>query len=146
MKYGIHTAIQTDREIKPHSHFAEVRRTGFKMAKKKATGRQGWWFAEVDGLALPCLHKYWLKGLDYHDPFLRHEGKGLEAKIKEAVDAMMVGKLVVLTTDKATLDRDGNVTAFERTGYVAIFEVDDVTYTHADGLRLRLVKRVANLI
>lgn len=116
------------------------------MLKKKAMGRQGWWFAEVDGVPLPCLHKHWLKGLNYHDPFLRHEGKGLEAKIKEAVDAIMIGRRVVLTTDNATLDKAGNVTAFNRSGYVAVYEVDDVTYSKADGLRLRLAKRIDELV
>jgi len=115
------------------------------MRKKKAIGRQGWWFAQVDDIALPCLHKYWLKGLNYHDPFKRHEGKGLERKIKEAVDAIIDGRHVILTSDDAELDINGDVTSFTRTGYIAAFEVDDVTYSDGDGLRLRLTKRLYDL-
>ena len=66
----------------------QVGTRGAALPKKKAIGRQGWWFASVDGIALPCLHKEWLTGLHYHDPFKRHEGKGLERKIQEAVDAI----------------------------------------------------------
>lgn len=118
---------------------------GDAMPKKKATGRQGWWFAQVDDVALPCLHKSWLKGLSYHDPFKRHEGKGLEKKIKEAVDAIIDGRQVILTTDNEERDHDGEIIAFERTGYIAVFEVDDVTYSTSDGLRLRLTKRLYDL-
>lgn len=115
------------------------------MTKKKAKGRQGWWFAQVDDIALPCLHKTWLKGLNYHDPFKRHEGKGLEKKINEAVDAIVVGRQVILTTDNEERDHKGEITSFERTGYIGVFEVDDVTYSANDGLRLRLTKRLYDL-
>lgn len=115
------------------------------MPKKKAIGRQGWWFASVDGIALPCLHKEWLTGLHYHDPFKRHEGKGLERKIQEAVDAITHGGQVILTSDKKILDPNGELIAFERTGYIAAYEVGDVTYSASDGLRLRLTKRLYDL-
>lgn len=115
------------------------------METKKAKGRQGWWFAEVDGVALPCIHKHWLKNTSYHDPFKRHEGKGLDKKIDEAVDAMKSGRLVVLTDQNAILDDDGDVITMERKNYIAVFEVGDITYSQSDGLRLKLTRRVCNL-
>ncbi len=115
------------------------------METKKATGRQGWWFAVVDGAALPCVHKHWLTGLSYHDPFKRHEHKNIGAKIGEYVDAVAAGRRVILTDDDATLDSDGEVIAFARSRYIAVFEVDDVTYAAPDGLRFRLVDRLCHL-
>jgi hypothetical protein len=113
---------------------------------KQAKGRQGWWFAVVDGVPLPCLHKHWLTGADlYHGPFKRHEGKGNKKRIMEAVEAIQSGRRVVLTDDKAELDSNGDVTGFDRKNYIAVFEVDNVTYSPSDGLRLRLVKRIFNL-
>src|SRR4051812_19909980 len=104
------------------------------METKKAIGRQGWWFAEVDGVALPCVHKHWLKGTTYHDPFERHKGKNNDKKIMEAVDAVAARRQVVLTDDEATLDAAGTVTAFARKNYIAVFEVEDVLYSVNDGL------------
>lgn len=72
-------------------------------------------------------------------------GKGFEKKIKEAVDAVVDGRQVVLTTDKGGRDHNSEIIAFERTGYIAVFEVDDVTYSNNDGLRLRLTKRLYDL-
>lgn len=115
------------------------------METKKAMGRQGWWFAEVDGEAFACAHKQWLKKTAYHDPFERHKGKNNQARIDEAVNAIKATKKVVLTADKATLDSNGVVTSFERTGYIAVFEVDDISYSVEDGLRFRLAKRLCNL-
>jgi hypothetical protein len=115
------------------------------MDTKKAVGRQGWWFAEVDGVALPCVHKHWLKGTAYHDPFERHKGKNNDNKIKEAVDSIVTGRKVVLTNDEATFDPSGVVTAFARKNYIAVFEVDDVQYSVSDGLRFRISERLCNL-
>jgi hypothetical protein len=115
------------------------------MEKKKAIGRQGWWFAEVDGVALPCVHKHWLTGRVYHDPFTRHKGKNNDKKVLEAVDAIKDGRHVILTDDDATLDASGDVTAFARKHYIAVFEVEDVQYSVEDGLRFRLSKRLCHL-
>ena len=115
------------------------------METKKAIGRQGWWFAEVDGIAIPCIHKHWLNRLSYHDPFKRHRGKGLKRKIDEAVNAMKNARQVVLTDDHVEFDVEGDVAGFTRKKYIAVFEIDDITYTPADGLRFRLVERLCNL-
>lgn len=115
------------------------------MDKKKATGRQGWWFAVVEGETLPCIHKHWLTGKSYHDPFERHRGKGRDERIKEAVDAMLNGRRVVLTSDRVLYDEYGKVTGFERDGYIAVFEIDNGTYTPDDGVRFQLTKRLVDL-
>jgi hypothetical protein len=67
---------------------------------KKAVGQRGSWFAKVEGEELPCIHRYWLKGLDYHDPFVRHQDGHPVAKIKEFVEAVADRKRAVLTEDK----------------------------------------------
>lgn len=115
------------------------------MTKKKATGRQGWWFAEVDGVALPCVHKHWAKGTLYHDPFERHEVKGLEKKIAEAVSEIIRQRKVVMTDDHVSFDPKGNVIGFERKNYIAVFAIDDVNYSKDDGLRFRLLERLYSL-
>lgn len=115
------------------------------MEKKKAVGRQGWWFAEVDGEALPVAHRYWLNVYDYHDPFKRHEGKNNGRKIREYVEAISSVRRVILSNDDATLDKNGEVMAFSRTTYIAVYAVDGVTFSEPDGLRFRLVKKLHEL-
>lgn len=114
--------------------------------KKKATGQRGSWFAQVDGELLPCVHKHWQKGLAHHDPFERHEGQAKEAKIQELVDAVRHQSRVIMTEDKPTYDAQRRVVAFQRTSYVAVYRVEDVTYTPDDGLRFRLAERLIDLI
>jgi len=113
---------------------------------KKATGQRGSWFAKVDGEQLPCVHKYWLKKLDYHDPYVR-EVDGLPAsKVSEFVDAIQSGKRVVLTDDTPHMGPEGYPTGFTRKAYVAIYQVEHVQYDETDGLRFRLAKRLDDLI
>ncbi|ESZ65943.1 hypothetical protein X729_02185 [Mesorhizobium sp. L103C131B0] len=52
---------------------------------------------------------------------------------------------MILTDDKPLFDGSGNLIGFERKGYIAIYEVDDVTYIPEEGLKFRLVKRIRNL-
>lgn len=94
---------------------------------------------------LPCVHKHWVKGLLHHDPFRRHDGANA-LKIMELVDAVSTGKKVILTKDTATTDSDGNVIGFERTAYIAVYSVDDVTFSPQDGLKFRLTERLLNLV
>ena len=51
------------------------------------------------------------------------------------------GKRVILTSDKVL---DG-AHVFERTGYIAVFEIAEVVVAGSD-LRFRLTKRVAELV
>jgi hypothetical protein len=52
---------------------------------------------------------------------------------------------VILTDDKPIFDTAGNLTGFERRGYIAIYAVDDITYSPEEGLKFRLVERIRNL-
>lgn len=116
------------------------------LATKKAVGLRGSWFAHVDGEPLPCVHKYWVKGLLHHDPFLRHKD-GLNAeKIRELAEAVERLRRVVLTDDAAHKDTSGVVTRFTRKGYIAVYEVEDVSYSEDDGLRFKLAKRLHDLM
>ena len=110
----------------------------------KAKGHRGSWFATVEGENLPCVHKYWVKGLLHHDRFQRH-GYANSSQILELVDAVQNVKRVILTEDKPNFDAAGNLIGFDRKGYVAIYAVDDVTYTPDEGLKFRLVERIRNL-
>jgi len=116
------------------------------MTTKKAIGQRGSWFATVDGEALPCVHKHWVKGLYHHDPFRRHEGGASDEKILELATAVQQLGRVILTDDDAELDTAGNVVGFKRKNYIAVFEVEDVTYSREDGLRFRLARRVCDLL
>lgn len=112
---------------------------------KKAVGQRGSWFAKVDGYELPCVHKYWLKGLAYCDPFVRHAESSSVAKIHELVDAIVREKRVVLTDDTPQFDRNGALSGFVRKSYIAVYEVDGVLYDDVEGLQFRLVKRLDDL-
>ena len=107
------------------------------MSKTKAVGRRGSWFAEVNGESLPCVHEYWVRqGCYYHDP----NAVPGERKWDELIAAIQTKKRVILTKDKVY---DGG-NRFERSGYVAVFEVDDL---EIDGrnLRFRLTRRLVEL-
>lgn len=111
------------------------------VGKKKAVGSRGSWFADVDGELLPCVHKHWwASGGLYDDPGLR---PGMP-KGDELVVAIRAAKRVVLTSDTATFGGAGEVVGFERTGYIAVYEVDAIEYDEA-GLRFKFVKRLDHL-
>jgi hypothetical protein len=108
------------------------------MQTKTATGKRGSWLATVDGELLPCVHEYWwVKGdpsRRYNDHMLKQSQHNSDfvAKIREK------GR-VILTTDKPN-----SVTIpapFERTGYVAVWTVEDVEFDE-NGLRFRFVDKV----
>ena len=107
------------------------------MLTKKVTGVRGSWFAEVDGEALPCVHKYWWSNGRYHDPFPNDDSK----KEEEFVNAIREKQRVILTTD----DVFDNGTKFKRTGYIALYKVANVQYDTVDGLRFDFKERLANL-
>ncbi|TPI49936.1 hypothetical protein FJW05_02395 [Mesorhizobium sp. B2-9-1] len=114
------------------------------MQTAKAKGHRGSWFATVDGEDLPCVHKYWVKGLLHHDRFQRH-GYANSLQILELVQAVRNGQRVILTDDKPLFDAAGNLIGFERKGYIAVYAVDDVTYSPEEGLKFQLVERIRNL-
>lgn len=103
---------------------------------KKAVGQRGSWFATVDRDRLPCVHAHWFQGGWYNDPGAR-PGEG---KWDEFIEAIRNTKKVILTNDSVSTDE----TAFERTRYIAVFSVDDVSVD--DGaLRFRFVERLHSL-
>ena len=110
------------------------------MAKKKAIGARGDWFAEVDGERLPCVHKFWWeKGtLAYNDTKL-----GSGPKPDELFEAIKELKRVILTDDIPKFE-GSEVIGFERAGYIAIYAVDDVEFD-ANGLRFKFKKRLDDL-
>jgi hypothetical protein len=117
---------------------------GVELKKKQATGHRGSWFAKVDSEPLPCVHKYWLTRMEYHDPFRRHDGRE-NAKINELVEAVKECGKVILTDDEVSFDAFGNVIGFKRTRYIGVFRVSDVRYDEVDGLRFILVERLCSL-
>ncbi len=100
--------------------------------KLKATGTRGSWFAEADGESLPCVHKHWLQGRRYYDPNLK-PGKPSWDKF---VTAIAEGGKVILTKG----DHLGG-TKFRRTGYIAIWSVENVQFSDS-GLTFDMVARL----
>jgi hypothetical protein len=99
----------------------------------KIQGQRGSWFATAGGELLPCVHSHWFKNGWYADPGVRPG----EAQWDGFIAAIKTGKKVILTTDNVSEDDK----AFERTGYVAIFRVDDVVVS--DGvLKFKFVERL----
>jgi hypothetical protein len=92
------------------------------------------------------VHKYWWPaGVTYHDPFERHEGRNIHNQLKEYVDAIASGRQVILTDDKAMLGAGGKLIGFQRSRYIAAYDIDGVTYSVESGLRFRFVKRLYEL-
>ncbi len=87
------------------------------MKKRKAIGQRGSWFAEVDEELLPCVHQHWWKDGRYHDPNFAAR----TSQWDRLIEAINEKKRVILTTDIA-LEEGG----FQRTGYIAVFEISDV--------------------
>ncbi|MDR6661375.1 hypothetical protein J2W51_003961 [Tardiphaga robiniae] len=102
---------------------------------RKAIGTRGSWFAKVGNEDLPCIHKHWLSGMSYHEPYCEIS----ENKWSEYVDALRLGK-AILTTDNVV----GEGPQFQRSGYVAVFRVANVALSGRD-LTFDLVERLEDL-
>lgn len=89
-------------------------------------------------MTLPCAHDHWYKKGEYHDPNAYRTPT--KKKWDDLIAAIREQKLVILTKDKVI----DELSSFDRTGYIGIFEVENVTVTGND-LRYQFVKRVANL-
>jgi len=105
------------------------------MGKRKAIGHRGSWFADVGGESLPCVHRYWWKNGEYHDPNFH----SLDGQWSKLIDALKSKGRAILTNDD-TPDK-GN--SFTRTGYIAVYEIEDVRIE--DGLRFRFVRKIEEL-
>lgn len=89
---------------------------------------------------LPSAHKYFMHGLNYNRPdvgWLSIPGKG-----PRWLDAITRSTRVVLTDDEITL-RSGRPIRAKRTGYIAIYAIDDLKID-SDGIHFRFVERIAD--
>lgn len=113
------------------------------MAAKalKAVGERGSWFAKVGDERLPCCHAHWVKGTHHNDPGYIQGVKQWD----ELLQAINENRKVILTKDETKPDPDKKSgMAFDRTGYIAIFEVTNIE-ADTDGLRFDLTKRLSDL-
>ena len=107
-----------------------------KRPMTRAIGERGSWFASVEGERLPCVHKYWIRGTKHRAMRVsQHSSKDMEL-----VRAIHQLKRVIVTTDKVFGEGEG----FERTGYVAVYRVDNVHHKGGD-LTFDLVERLVDL-
>ena len=110
--------------------------------KKKAKGSRGSWFAIVDGEEFPCVHRHWVKGTRHVDPgYVEGEGQW-----PALVEAIRMKQRVILTKDDPipAPDKKSGL-AFNRTGYIALFEVGALE-ADEDSLRFDLTGRVCDLV
>jgi hypothetical protein len=107
-------------------------------ARFTAEGQRGSWFAVVNGERLPCVHEHWYRRGLYHDPNAYRDNP---AKWDELIQSIREKKRVILTRDKVV----DELKSFERTGYIGVFEVDDISRDGFD-LKFRFVKRLAHLV
>jgi hypothetical protein len=105
----------------------------------KAIGERGSWFAKVNG-ERPCVHQHWLRGTTHLDPNYDPD----DPKFVELVTEISRLKRVILTRDNVFESPKKSGIGFERTGYIAVFDVSDVT-ADSDGLRFDLVNRVCEV-
>lgn len=96
-------------------------------------------FAIVEGEALPCVSKYWRRDAEYNETELSRS-----PETEQFVEAIRNIRKVVLTADKA-MPREGRATRLVRTGYIAVYAVDDIEFDDA-GLRFRFTDRVCSLL
>jgi hypothetical protein len=113
------------------------------METKKARGQIGQFWAVVDGKKYATIGSMRVtrtpRGLRYFEP--RH-GNTNGAKFLPMLEMLQASKMVVLTSE--TLNPEtGN---YERTGYIGLFEIDNIQYEPGRGLSFDLiVPRVCNL-
>jgi hypothetical protein len=105
-------------------------------------GRPGDWNAKVVDWAetLPCVHwAWWTKGARYHDP----NPATANYWFADHVALMRAKKRVILAPHEVNQDNPRRGGSFKHSGYIAIFEIDDITLDER-GLRFRFVRRLAN--
>ncbi|MDX2074625.1 MAG: hypothetical protein SFX19_09735 [Alphaproteobacteria bacterium] len=105
----------------------------------KAKGKRGSWFAVVGGEYLPCVHEEW-----YHwnngKPYYLDEGIKLGIRQwDELVDALKNKKRAILTKDRWSENRN-----FERIGYIAVWEIDNILAVNNE-LRFDFIRRISDL-
>jgi hypothetical protein len=111
------------------------------VAKTKAVGERGSWFAKVNGERLACVHKHWISGTHHCDPgYIEGESQwpDLLTTIKET------GKVIVTKDDLIPQPEKKSGMAFNRTGYIAVFSVDNIEADET-GLKFDLKSRICDL-
>lgn len=87
---------------------------------QKPTGTQGSWFATWKGVAYPCVHRHWAKPWpNYDDPNVDDRPQW-----PEFLRALQTGKKALLT--KSDIPEGETGSGWRRSGYVAIYAIDDV--------------------
>ena len=103
---------------------------------RRPIGERGTWFADYDGERLPCVHDYWWERGRYTDKLLRATYKS-----EQFVQAIREKGRVILTRDKPNSIE--NPIPFTRTGYVSLWEVDEIEFDDA-GLRFRFARNLGS--
>jgi hypothetical protein len=113
---------------------------GGAMSQIKIKGTRGSWFARAGNEILPCVHKEWFMPKDSHHPYPHYADAGVKVGEKQW-DALIAGikasKKVILTNDRWSETKN-----FVRTGYIAIWNVDNIVVTNGM-LYFDFIKRVA---
>lgn len=113
------------------------------LAKKKATGRRGSWFASVDGICYPVLHSYWYSQKQYHDVNMTPAFCDKNPKAQDFIKALLSGDKAILAKSGPS-NPDDTLEHFVRRGYIALFVYEFVSYD-VDGLKLSLKERLVDL-
>ncbi len=110
--------------------------------KVKIIGKRGSWFADAGEYGnLPCVHTEWYK---LGTPYAYYSDKGYKLGDKqwdELVQGIQEKKRVILTKDLWNENKTAPKRP-KRTGYVAIFDVDNLTLTDSE-LRFDFINRLA---
>jgi hypothetical protein len=104
-------------------------------SKAKVVGQHGSWFAKINGTSYPCVHRHWVKygkPMIYSDPVRDPKDRHWP----EFLEALRSQKKVILTQD----DTPDEGTNFTRTGYIALYAIEDVVMDTT--LRFRFVERL----
>ena len=112
------------------------------IPKVKITGQRGSWFADTPYGRLPVAHKYhWRKGM--HVFPAEHAAAFGASRNRDFIAALRDATLVVVSDDEVT-ERGGVPVAFNRKGYVGIFEIADFKEEPNGDWSFRYVRREAN--
>lgn len=91
---------------------------------------------------LPCIHKHWLKGYLYHDPYLDAQTK----QVYDFVAAISEKRRVIATNDTVHFgENKERPIKFERENYIAVYRIEDFSWEEPH-LRFRLVEKIEALL
>jgi hypothetical protein len=111
---------------------------------KLATGKQGSWFATVNGTReeLPCVFKEYCQtgptSFEYSDPYFYDQVK---PRNRDYINAIANGKRVLLTSNTREGFRQDGGNKWKRGSYIGVFEIANVVCDE-NGLRFTFMSRV----